>query len=111
MITLTEFLLARIAEDGEDLDFVSEVWNGEWGTQGDWERAKERQDRRLTLERDAKRRIIEIHETVEDSYDGDPCCFRCSADGEYPGRFPCDTMRALAAVYADHPDYQQEWEL
>ncbi len=23
--------------------------------------------------------------------------------------WPCPTIRALASVYADHPDYQQEW--
>jgi len=27
------------------------------------------------------------------------------------GGWPCETLRLLASVYADHPAYQEEWRL
>lgn len=30
-------------------------------------------------------------------------------DAGTPLHHPCPTLRLLASVYADHPDYQQEW--
>jgi hypothetical protein len=35
-------------------------------------------------------------------------CARCASHAE--GEYPCRTLRALAAVYADHPDYRDEWK-
>lgn len=39
-------------------------------------------------------------------------CERCDYDREMevedPGEW-CDTVKDLAAPYADHPDYQKEW--
>jgi hypothetical protein len=87
-MTLTEFLLARIAEDQA------------------WARAREREDfrhhrmsvRRLRHPEDpvrvmadcvAKRRIVE----------------RCDSDHGL-GRV---VLAELAAVYANHPDYRDEW--
>lgn len=40
-------------------------------------------------------------------------CLTCSNFGREDDdieRFPCDTIRAIAAIYADHPDYQHEWK-
>jgi hypothetical protein len=31
----------------------------------------------------------------------------CSTCGDVP--WPCDTVRLLAIVFADHPDYRNEW--
>jgi Family of unknown function (DUF6221) len=39
-------------------------------------------------------------------------CAVCHAGGFDwdPERWPCATVRALAAVYSDHPDYRDEWK-
>ncbi len=39
---------------------------------------------------------------------GDPYCIGCS-DSEYSSPWPCWNIRTVAAVYADHPDYDKEW--
>lgn len=51
---------------------------------------------RVLAECEAKRRIVGYH-SVPDPHDHGEGC---------PG---CDTMRALALPYADHPDYRAEW--
>lgn len=73
--SLTEFLLARIAED---------------------EAAAHRMFRpaRFLAECEAKRRIVELG----------PC--RCSEHGDSAW---LAAMRALAAVYADHPEWRGSW--
>lgn len=98
MTTLVEFLLARIAEDearvaglfsGDDPDFF-------WGPD------------RIRAECEVKRQIVEKHEVWGP---GRGSCDTCT-DGDFVGLVdegPCFTLRALAAVYADHPDYRQEW--
>jgi hypothetical protein len=83
--SLTEFLLARIAEDETvpwHMDWCKEVGDDTWpcnckGTA------------RVLAECEAKRRII------GERNDDDP---------------PWVVMRHLAAVYADHPDYRDEWK-
>jgi hypothetical protein len=70
---------------------------------------------RALAECDAKRRLINIHATT--NYHGGPdACDMCTEWDDYPykvqegiDKFPCDTLRALALPYADHPDYRQEW--
>lgn len=95
-VTLTEFLLARIAEDeavaraGLVLETGAgyEPVAGSEGPISPWQR-------RLLAECEAKRRIVE----------------RCSAVGAgYPSHYLAQGMLAeLAAVYADHPDWREEW--
>ena len=78
-------------------------------------------DKRALAECAAKRAIIAEHDRMQ----GEPWqtwrhkyCATC-ADwedeqlGEGPPNieYPCLTLRSLAAVYKDHPDYQQEWAL
>ena len=108
-MTLTEFLLARIAED--------EAWTAEHPHFGDgsapdyvppwWTR--------VLAECEAKRRIMALHDFdfvapagAESSWDEFTSCRTCRGDS---GEYPCPTLRALASVYADHPDYRQEWKL
>jgi hypothetical protein len=64
---------------------------------------------RVLADVEAKRRIVELHQRAEDVYD---------ADGvERPGKdctgcwdeYPCPTLRALASVYRDHPEFQEVW--
>lgn len=83
-LTITEFLLARIAED--------EAWA----------------DSRNAAECTAKRKIVELHRGWSDDVRGWCCdlCFQSDAD---PAFSPCGTVAALAAIYSDHPDYRAEW--
>jgi hypothetical protein len=99
--TLTDFLLARIAEDEavavayRDGDSWGNPYAGESdGTDLDYEQRFN--VARVQVECAAKRRIVE----------------RCSDPGQWAdplGTGP-DVLRLLANVYADHPDYRQEWE-
>ena len=69
---------------------------------------------RVLAECEAKRRIVEVHAKIREAYPGmtieeNPCCAECSAGGEYPSGWPCATLAAIASIYADHPDYREEW--
>lgn len=67
---------------------------------------------RVLAECETKRHIVEIHRRIEEAYP-DPkswCCSECSASGEYPSGWPCDTLACLALAYASHDDYRQEWK-
>jgi hypothetical protein len=64
----------------------------------------------------ARRRIIELHSVTEglgytdDGYgDVDPACRACGTSDEYAVPWPCGTVRALASVYSDHPDFDPGW--
>lgn len=106
MSTLTEFLLARIAEDEVKI-------HGDWSEGRGMHIITEEMHGRMLAECEAKRRIVAEHGPLrfygpdrplrcttcavweEDDYDGPP-----SVD------YPCLTLRALALPYADHPDYR-----
>lgn len=122
-MTLTEFLLARVAEDEADARLAvrchepGEPWG--WDTvPGDGLHIARWDPARVLAECEAKRRIVELHtvdgtvrlrSTDEKVY----VCRTCSLEDEPPSgpmEWPCDTLRALAAVYADHPDYRDEWK-
>ncbi|AYR00918.1 hypothetical protein PP636_gp55 [Arthrobacter phage Hestia] len=55
---------------------------------------------RVLAECAAKRAIAGLHKVGADQCDEHNAMFES---------IPCSTIRALAAVYKDHPDYQQEW--
>jgi hypothetical protein len=105
-MTITEFLLARIEEDeayARDIPgrsaFVPMPADAEIvvAYPGSYDR--------MLAEAEAKRMIVELHddglkEQIE-RRDG-------SALGA--GLMHDDVIRALASVYAAHPDYQAEWQ-
>jgi hypothetical protein len=100
-MNITEFLEARIAED------EAEAGSG-WSTLGDtrWERDNYGRTMltpsAVLAECAAKRAIIaECRPGTLDDLD--------SGEDDQPA--PMWVARALAAVYKDHPDYQQEWAL
>jgi len=120
-MTITEFLLARIADDEEvarrfragwiaagvpadDLDLDFDTYSSHEYTEiglglGRW-----------LAECKARRRIVELHEI---DGPGAGSCEICT-DRDYVGLVdegPCDTLKALASVYADHPDFQDEWRI
>lgn len=88
---LKTFLLARIEED--EAEAV--------GLQQEMDYGLEAFGDRLVAECAAKRAIVEQAATYSPELEhGD--------NGEWAFDV---TLRALAAVYADHPDYQPEWKL
>jgi len=102
-ITLTDFLLARIAEDAA-LARGPVLPRPHLGRCG-WRLGEELDDEcacgypaRVLAECEAKRRII-----VGLDYESDEWCF---ADAPAVA----EVLPFLALPYADHPDYRQEWK-
>ena len=100
-MTITEFLLARIAEDDasapapsrpmpSDADYVHAMCGDCGGCS----------QMRWLAECDAKRRIVEQWERIST---------RLQVDLDQTQGW--ETLRVLASVYSDHPDYRQEWRL
>lgn len=59
----------------------------------------------LRVLRDVALKVYLLDRHREVTYYGGACsCDECEG---VP--FPCETMRHVAAVYAGHPDYRQEW--
>jgi hypothetical protein len=65
----------------------------------------------------AKRAILDVHSpcypVTYPEPSGQPTCAVCQTglwDGEAED-WPCATIRAIAAVYGDHPDYRKEWSV
>lgn len=109
MTNIVDFLLSRIAEDESGVRNGSAYWEGCYGD--------ECHDRMLA-ECAAKRAIVALHGPVEDrnwAAIGGPnnylWCDSCGSIDDSPEPYPCPTLKALAAVYASHPDYRQEWSV
>ena len=137
--TLTEFLLARIAEDEAAATFHrDDAWNiqdtrrhwmddprpelvggGKLLAEFDGEHGVLAADHvqrwnpgRVKAECEAKRRIVALHGFASwDTPGGERRA--CTSCGYYEDEpvvdWPCPTIRALALPYADHPDYREEW--
>jgi hypothetical protein len=112
MMTLTDFLLARIAEDeaGSRDDFGAQAAHrNDCGIhpQGLEETACDcDMPQRMLAECEAKRRIVEGYLLrCEQGQDPRGEVFGYHATGMLIA------VKLLAAVHADHPDYQEEWRL
>lgn len=112
-MTITEFLLAQIAEDEMAIDGLVEVdYRPRIAADASGTRTRSKSSAdlkaRLVAECEAKRRIVQLHGRC-DAHDrpGDECdaCQRCG-DGSI---WPCDTLLAVASGYADRPDFREEW--
>ena len=113
-MNITEFLEARIDDDER------RAGSG-WSRLGDtrWETDNYGRDfltpSAVLAECKAKRAILEEHGPVEDrNWMGGEShnhlwCGSCGSLDDSPAPFPCETSKAIAAVYADHRDYRQEW--
>jgi hypothetical protein len=108
-MTITEFLEARIGED------ESRAWSeigAEYFADGAW---PEECAQRILAECAAKRAIVGLHAPVKDcgwksgAANDYLWCSSCGSIDDSPEAYPCDTLKALAAIYADHFEYQQEW--
>lgn len=131
-MTITEFLEVRITEDEALAEAAAISTHGERHTKRwDYTSYVLAADRDSTAAQDefitefwparvlaecaAKRAISEAHTVItvwpegtggSKYYTGSKqVCASCDERTETP----CPTARALAAVYSDHPDYQQEW--
>lgn len=111
-MTITEFLEARIVEDEAE---ANEQAGAEYYVDGAW---PEGMPARVLAECAAKRAIITEHAPVDYSglgMESPNACRLCGVDAGMSDwewaidSFPCHTLKALAAIYADHPDYQREW--
>lgn len=103
--TITEFLLARIYEDEEAAQkvFATEKWITYCDTVAErhdvgagWHILRW-QPVRVLAECETKRRIVVRHSHCDDV--------------SYEDTSSCPDLRTLASVYADHPDYRDEWRL
>lgn len=101
-MTLVEFLTARLAEDEAE---------GQRLLAGDYDSHIMDDSARVLREVVAKRKILREHPLYPvQNYDMDVCA-QCGSPESYGNdeAWPCPTLRALASVYSDHPDYDEEW--
>ncbi|MCK6210742.1 hypothetical protein KZX45_09335 [Georgenia sp. EYE_87] len=96
---VTEFLLARLAEERAALDGAEAGTEAALGEEGTGRRRAELR---------AVRAIVELHRGAADIW-GFHGCLTCGNVADTTAGFPCPTVRALAAVHSDHPDYRAEW--
>ena len=103
MSELVEFLLARISEDEAVAVATRDAHDPlDWSNPGVGFLLLAG----VLRECEAKRRIVALHS------EGDKgTCYTCSVNGTrvQDNLIACPTLRDLAAVYADHPDYRDEW--
>jgi len=107
-LTLTEFLLARIAEDEAAARESYEAVPPAFGAYGRLMLAAIDylivDPDRVLADCEAKRRIVEVHR----NHERDVTPYGVSLDNT--ARFALeDVCRTLASSYSDHPDYRQEW--
>ena len=123
-MTLTEFLLARIAEDEGKI-------HGDWSDGRGLHLITEEMFDRMLAECEAKRRIMTEAFEVAATIDGEWGCCHDADDirrgyreptpgwGDEPEPLPANCagpevagkfLQGLALPYADHPDYRQEWK-
>lgn len=102
-MTIVEFLTARLDEDEAEVD-LGDFVGSDIGA-----RAAERIDADIAV----KRAILGLHQPESES-DDRPVCITCATQvvaGDLEGDpYPCPTVRRLASIYADHPDYRSEWK-
>lgn len=107
-MTLSEFLLARIAEQEARLD--------------DMRRSSAVPSSPLVNKTirvgmagvAAQRAIVALHSVYPEPqrmvYGTIAACSTCGSVDDAPVEWPCDTIRFLAQPYDDHPDYDEEWK-
>ena len=120
-MTITEFLLARIAEDeavaheveaSNRADVERGLYSAElvapetamWATDGNFgQLAVYTHPSRVLAECNAKRLLIGLH-SEDPGFGRRHPCIAEEADG-----WACLTLIALAGIYANHPDFREEW--
>lgn len=108
-MNIKDFMLARVAEDETEANScLAQYRRGEGGSTSRWTRQ--------LSECAAKRAIVEAHPIVDDVVEVSTrikwgfACETCFSYGDIvEDNGYCDTLRALASAFSDHPDYQPEW--
>jgi hypothetical protein len=107
-MTLAEFLTARLSDAEKMARYADADLNQRPAFEVDPEWA-------LAVVEAARKILAEHHPTDWTAY-GDHMCFRCVLDDDEVLQdehhwlpWPCPTVRALAAVWCDHPDYDPAW--
>jgi len=120
MDDLTAFITARLDEDkaalaDDDNDQHGEVRFADMDQRTHRYMWRFADHDRVRREVAAKRAIVAEHrDTWNDYADGDGIertsheCRTCEPSGS-PDDWPCPTIKAVAAVWSDHPDYKAEW--
>lgn len=123
MDDLIAFLRARLDEDQAAIrTWAAACWHLEAceDTGGYLERFDEE---RMLAEVGAKRKLLDEHQPVAVTYWHVPMCATCIDPAADPiddplgsggpwtpnAEYPCRTVRLLAAPYADHDGYREEW--
>ena len=118
MSDLVAFLAARLAADGAGAEDFHDAASCEscMGAPGPFP-CNCGHPARVLREVAAKRAILAEHAPTDWTAYADRMCRRCVWNDEEPHDelhhwviWPCPTVRALAAIYSDHPDYRQEWK-
>lgn len=113
-MSITEFLKARIDDDEARVEFVRPFIPDE-GNQGEYI-----DPARILAECEAKRQIVQMHRPktiLRIHKPGAPieeipvCAYDTDEDSHGWIDYPCDTLRILAEVYRDCPDYDEEWRV
>jgi hypothetical protein len=103
-LTLTDFLLARIAEDEDRAKYETPHWPdcdsflyfNEGGLPCTCVA-----EARMLAECEAKRRIVGLQAEIDDA--------RYLPGFHYKAQMIEGVLRTLALPYADHPDYREKW--
>ena len=109
-MTLTEFLLARIAEDEAMVADEPGHTGGKrpWALYAQLDAGIGVDPRRVLADCEAKRQAVECawgdHLQIESEWGSCQGRRALEAANDYPG-----VIQWLASVYADHPDYREEW--
>lgn len=103
--TITEFLEARIAEDKEEAEHFLELYKqGEDISKRRWLRILREAEAKQAIIKQADEASSDRSEVINEYCVGDK--ERADAYATDPGKL---ILEAIAAIYRDHPDYQQEW--
>ena len=113
---LTEFLLARITEERERANAAKRAMQGEWftGAADDVERfVHALTPDRVLAECKAKRQIVAEWSAADSVADAEHDAGFTWESAEFSARAEGlkGALRALAAIYADHPDFDPEWRV
>jgi hypothetical protein len=103
--SVADFLLARITDD----EAVATSVLG-WGVYDERPEVKEwivlANPTRMLVWSGVRRNLVSLHSSVGADVERDgaePTCEDCTQP------MPCRTLRMLATLYADHPDFQEQW--
>lgn len=98
MTDITDFLLARIAEDEYDARRAVPLASAGLATDSDGRLLID--PARVLAECEAKRRIVEAHSAWDENEWQSPAYFSAPMD---------EVLALLALPYVGHPDFREEW--